>query len=166
MTPFLPANNAGNTSQNNGLVTAQIERISPTPTIPISLTQSHRMPLQIQPLEAELAETDATVQTLIHVLIYYDANNDRAPSPNEGIPNVLVMAVDGQGQPLAQLFTNQQGEAQFQVDSPYLSRLIVPFVPAWSARLRLGVPNEDIQLGLPAVRLPIFLPIKQAESTP
>jgi hypothetical protein len=166
MNPFLPANNAGHTGQNNGLVTAQIDGAVSTLTATASLTPSQLIPLQIQPLEPAPEETDKAIQTPIHVLIYYDANHDRAPSPNEGIPNVLVMAVDGQGQPLAQLFTNQQGEAQFQVNSPYLSRLIVPFVPAWSARLRLGVPNNDIQLGLPAVRLPIFLPVQGQEETP
>ena len=96
------------------------------------------------------------------MLIYYDANNDRSPGPGEGIPNVSVLAVDAQGQPLARLFTNSAGEAIFTLTGDTVARLIVPFVPGWSARLRPGEPNEGLQLGLPAVRLPVFLPVAAA----
>jgi len=33
-------------------------------------------------------------------------------------------------------------------------------VPGWSARVRAGEINNDIVLGLPAVRLPVFLPVQ------
>jgi hypothetical protein len=97
--------------------------------------------------------------TTIRLLVYYDANNDRSPGPGEGIPNVSVLAVDVLGQQLAQVFTNAQGEATVRLDAPTVARIVVPFVPAWSARVRPGEATEEIILGLPAVRLPIFFPV-------
>ena len=44
--------------------------------------------------------------------------------------------------------------------SEAIARVIVPFVPGWSARVRVGETNNDIVLGLPAVRLPVFLPVQ------
>ncbi len=99
------------------------------------------------------------VSTGIRLMVYYDANNDRAPGPGEGIANVSVLAVDGQGQRLARIFTNAQGEAIFNLSDDNVARIIVPFVPSWSARVRVGEANE-ILLGLPAVRLPVFLPVQ------
>ena len=109
--------------------------------------------------------TDSLELPMTHVrlLVYYDANNDRSPGPGEGIPNVSVLAVDAQGQPLAQIFTNVTGEAIFNLSSEQVARVIVPFVPGWSARLRPGEQHDDIQLGLPAVRLPVFLPVAMSE---
>ena len=98
--------------------------------------------------------------THIRLLVYYDANNDRQPGPGEGIANVSVLAVDGQGQRIARVFTNAQGEAIFNLTSETIARVIVPFVPGWSARVRAGETNDDIVLGLPAVRLPVFLPVQ------
>jgi len=99
------------------------------------------------------------VSTGIRLMVYYDANNDRAPGPGEGIANVSVLAVDGQGQRLARVFTNAQGEAIFNLSDDNIARIIVPFVPSWSERVRVGEANE-ILLGLPAVRLPVFLPVQ------
>lgn len=90
---------------------------------------------------------------------YYDANNDRAPGPGEGVPDVSVLAVDAQGQRLARIFTNAEGEATFNLDGTDLERILVPFVPGWSARIRAGQINDNLVLGLPAVRLPIFVPV-------
>jgi len=56
--------------------------------------------------------------------------------------------------------TNAQGEAIFNLTSEAIARVIVPFVPGWSARVRAGEVNDDIVLGLPAVRLPVFLPVQ------
>jgi hypothetical protein len=104
--------------------------------------------------------TPPAVTTQVRLLVYYDANNDRQPGPGEGIASVSVLAVDAQGQPLARVFTNSQGEAVFNLNSEAVSRIIVPFVPGWSARVRVDDTNE-IVLGLPAVRLPIFLPVQK-----
>ena len=98
--------------------------------------------------------------TYLRLLVYYDANNDRQPGPGEGIANVSVLAVDSQGQNLARVFTNAQGEAIFNLAGETIARVIVPFVPGWSARVRAGELNNDIVLGLPAVRLPVFLPVQ------
>jgi hypothetical protein len=98
------------------------------------------------------------------LLVYYDANNDRQPGPGEGIPNVSVLAVDTQGQRIARVFTNVQGEAIFNLTSETVARVIVPFVPGWSAQIRAGETNNDIVLGLPAVRLPVFLPVQNRPS--
>jgi len=98
--------------------------------------------------------------TYLRLLVYYDANNDRQPGPGEGIANVSVLAVDSQGQNLARIFTNAQGEAIFNLAGETIARVIVPFVPGWSARVRAGELNNDIVLGLPAVRLPVFLPVQ------
>lgn len=98
--------------------------------------------------------------THVRLQIYYDANNDRQPGPGEGIANVSVLAVDGQGQRIARVFSNAQGEAVFNLTSEAVARVIVPFVPGWSARVRAGEVNNDIMLGLPAVRLPVFLPVQ------
>lgn len=105
-----------------------------------------------------------TATTHIRLLIYYDANNDRQPGPGEGIANVSVLAVSAQGQRLARVFTNAQGEAIFNLNSEAIARVIVPFVPGWSARVRVGEANNDIVLGLPAVRLPVFLPVQKRVS--
>jgi hypothetical protein len=119
-------------------------------TGPISLTVRH---IGQAPAAAEAALTH------VRLLVYYDANNDRSPGPGEGVANVSVLAVDAQGRSLARLFTNAQGEAIFNLAGPAFSRIIVPFVPGWSARIRPGEANDDIVLGLPAVRLPVFLPV-------
>jgi hypothetical protein len=121
-----------------------------TVTGSVSLTVRHIGRVQPQP---------ETSTTHVRLLVYYDANNDRSPGPGEGVANVSVLAVDGQGQRIARVFTNAQGEAIFNLSSDALTRVIVPFVPGWSARVRVGEANEGIVLGLPAVRLPIFLPV-------
>lgn len=121
-----------------------------TATTPISLTVRHIGRIQA-PSEG--------VTSRIRLLIYYDANNDRSPGPGEGVANVSVLAVDAQGQRLARVFTNAQGEAVFNLSSDAVTRIVVPFVPGWSARVRVGEVNEGIVLGLPAVRLPVFLPV-------
>ena len=132
-----------------------------TPTTGITTTESISLTVrhlgQVQP-----QTTVAT--TYIRLLVYYDANNDRQPGPGEGIGNVSVLAVDSQGQRLGQVFTNAQGEAIFNLTSETIARVIVPFVPGWSARVRVGETNNDIVLGLPAVRLPVFLPVQNQVS--
>ncbi len=122
-----------------------------TTTEQISLTVRHLG--QVQP-------QIVVPTTYIRLLVYYDANNDRQPGPGEGIANVSVLAVDVQGQRLGQVFTNAQGEAIFNLTGETIARVIVPFVPGWSARVRAGESNNDIVLGLPAVRLPVFLPVQ------
>jgi hypothetical protein len=102
----------------------------------------------------------AAPTTHIRLLVFYDAKNDRQPGPGEGIANVSVLAVDARGQRLARVFTNAQGEAVFNLAGDSITRVIVPFVPGWSARVRVGEVNDDIVLGLPAVRLPVFLPVQ------
>ena len=136
--------------------------LPPTPT-PFSgsstITLTQRLSLTLRSL-GQAAPPTTPPLTHIRVLVYYDANNDRSPGPGEGVANVSVLAVDAQGQRIARVFTNGQGEAVFNLASETLARVIVPFVPGWSARLRLGEANNDIVLGLPAVRLPVFLPVQ------
>lgn len=129
----------------------------PLPATPITTTG--RISLTVQHLGRVQPQT-AVQPTHIRLLVYYDANNDRQPGPGEGIPNVSVLAVDARGQRLARVFTNAQGEAVFNLTSRSIARVIVPFVPGWSARVRAGEANDEIVLGLPAVRLPVFLPIQ------
>jgi len=128
-----------------------------TGTMP--LTATHSISLTVRYAGRIEEETYAAV-TVIRLLIYYDADNDRAPGPGEGIPDVSVLAVDAQGQRLARIFTNAQGEAAVNVMQQTVARLVVPFVPGWSADVRVGEANE-ITLGLPAVRLPIFFPVAE-----
>ena len=132
---------------------------SPTPTATLTVTNGITLTLtylgQVQPV-------DETPTTGIRLLVYYDANNDRQPGPGEGVANVSVLAVNSQGQPIARVFTNAQGEAVFNLTSDNVARIIVPFVPGWSARVRLGDSHNDITLGLPAVRLPIFFPVERS----
>ena len=110
-------------------------------------------------VQPESAETN----THIRLLVYYDANNDRTPSPGDGIPNVSVLAVDARGQRIARVFTNAQGDAVFNITSDSVARVVVPLVPSWSERIRVGEQNDNIVLGLPAVRLPVFLPVDMGE---
>lgn len=133
------------------LTTAVTNTLSLTGTDRISLTVQHMGQV---PSQSQLPTTH------IRLLVYYDANNDRQPGPGEGVANVSVLAVDGQGQRLARVFTNAQGEAIFNLTDEAIARVIVPFVPGWSARIRAGEANDDIVLGLPAVRLPIFFPVQ------
>jgi hypothetical protein len=128
---------------------------------PVATTVTTGVPITLSVTYVGRAETPAaTTTTAIRLLVYYDANNDRSPGPGEGIANVSVLAVDAQGQRIARVFTNAQGEAIFNLVSETVARVIVPFVPAWSARVRVGEANPDIVLGLPAVRLPVFLPVQ------
>jgi hypothetical protein len=122
-----------------------------TVTDPVSLPVRYIGPAAVQA---------DSLATHIRLLVYYDANNDRQPGPGEGIANVSVLAVDARGQRLARVFTNAQGEAVFNLAGESITRVIVPFVPGWSARVRVGEVNDDIVLGLPAVRLPVFLPVQ------
>jgi hypothetical protein len=128
-------------------------------TTTTSITATGRISLTVQHIGQVQPQT-TTPATHIRLLVYYDANNDRQPGPGEGIANVSVLAVDAQGQRIARIFTNAQGEAIFNLTSEAVARVIVPFVPGWSARVRVGETNNDIVLGLPAVRLPVFLPVQ------
>ncbi len=131
--------------------------ITPTPTLTATAVLSTAILLRL----LGPAQPAATPQvTTARVLIYYDANNNRQPEPGEGVANVSVLAVDGQGQRLARSFTSPQGEATFALTDALFERVVTPFVSAWSARIRPGLVNEDIILGLPAVRLPVFLPVE------
>ncbi|MCL4266125.1 MAG: hypothetical protein KJ069_23145 [Anaerolineae bacterium] len=139
--------------------------LSITPVASLSLTGTTGMTLTAPPsltvhYIGRAPAATAVPITHVRLLIYYDANNDRQPGPGEGVANVSVLAVSAQGQRLARVFTNAQGEAIFNLNSAALARVIVPFVPGWSARVRVGEANNDIVLGLPAVRLPVFLPVR------
>ena len=129
-----------------------------TPT-PATITSTGSISLTVRHLGQRQPPTTVST-TYLRLLVYYDANNDRQPGPGEGIANVSVLAVDSQGQNLARVFTNAQGEAIFNLAGETIARVIVPFVPGWSARVRAGELNNDIVLGLPAVRLPVFLPVQ------
>jgi hypothetical protein len=135
--------------------------VSLTPTA--TLTTTERISLTVQYI-GRIQPPTTTMETHIRLLVYYDANNDRQPGPGEGVANVSVLAVDARGQRLARVFTNAQGEAVFNLTGAAIARVIVPFVPGWSARVRVGERNDDIVLGLPAVRLPIFLPVQNRVS--
>ncbi|NLF65407.1 MAG: hypothetical protein GX579_12495 [Chloroflexi bacterium] len=138
---------------------------TPTVTATVTIMATEPITLTVRYLGPVEEESDAPATT-VRLLVYYDANNDRAPGPGEGIPNVSVLAVDALGQRLAQTFTNTQGEAAFSLhdrDAAAVARIIVPFVPAWSARVRAGEVNDGMVLGLPAVRLPVFFPVAAAE---
>lgn len=128
---------------------------TPTPTLaaPQTVTLTVQYLGQVQP-------QIIVPPTIIRLLVYYDANNDRQPGPGEGIANVSALAVDSRGQQIAQVFTNAQGEALLNLTSEAVARVIVPYVPGWSARVRVGEINNEIVLGLPAVRLPIFIPVQ------
>lgn len=131
---------------------------SSTPLSPTLL-----IPLTMRPL-GQVVPEEAASPTSIRLLIYYDANNDKQPSPNEGVPNVSVVAVNKRGGQIARVFTNAQGEAVFNLVSADVERLIVPFVPSWFSTVRIGQEN-DITLGLPAVRIPVFIPIRTPAET-
>jgi hypothetical protein len=153
--PAEPNNTPGTALPITPVATPLTNTISLTATERITLTVAHVGRVQPQA---------TTATTRIRLLVYYDANNDRQPGPGEGIPNVSVLAVDTQGQQIARVFTNVQGEVIFNLTSEAVARVIVPFVPGWSAQIRAGETNNDIVLGLPAVRLPVFLPVQNRQS--
>ena len=132
-------------------------------TMTAAITNTGHISLTVRHLGQVQPQTTVAT-THIRLLVYYDANNDRQPGPGEGIANVSVLAVDAQGQRLARIFSNAQGEAIFNLKGETIARVIVPFVPGWSARVRVGEMNNDIVLGLPAVRLPVFLPVQNQAS--
>ena len=121
------------------------------------------IPLTMRPLGQVIPE-QVSATTSVRLLIYYDANNDKQPSPGEGVPNVSVVAVNKRGGQLARVFTNAQGEAVFNLVSADVERIIVPFVPSWFSTVRIGEEN-DITLGLPAVRIPVFIPVRTPAET-
>ncbi|MCC6607014.1 MAG: hypothetical protein IT327_27655 [Anaerolineae bacterium] len=139
--------------------TAVVPTVAATLTPTFGITTTEQISLTVRHLGQVQPQT-VVPATYIRLLVYYDANNDRQPGPGEGIANVSVLAVDSQGQSLAQIFTNAQGEAIFNLTGETIARVIVPFVPGWSSRVRAGESNNDIVLGLPAVRLPVFLPVQ------
>lgn len=114
--------------------------------------------LTVRPLGPEIPPQPPVQQ--IRLIVYYDSNNDQNPSPGEGIPHVSVLAVDTHGQRIARVFTDLQGEAIFNTTADNIDRLVVPFVSAWSVRVQPGQPES---LGLPAVRIPVFLPAASSE---
>jgi hypothetical protein len=121
-------------------------------------SESNLLPLSIRPIATATATPSPPVP--IRLMVYYDVNDNRQPDPGEGIPNVSVLAVDVQGRQMMRLFTSAQGEAVFNVSaSSEIDRLVVPFVSSWSARVRAQTGVAEISLGLPAVRLPVFLPL-------
>lgn len=125
-------------------------------------SESSLIPLGVRPL---LTVTPTPAPPIpIRLIVYYDINDNRQPDPGEGIPNVSVWAVDGQGRQLMRIFTNAQGEAVFNAPvEGEIDRLVVPFVSSWSARVRAQTGVTEISLGLPAVRLPVFLPLASPE---
>lgn len=122
-----------------------------------NLTSTNSIPLIVRPA-GQVLDQDEIPSTPIRLLIYYDANNDRQPSPGEGVANVSVVAVNAQGQQIARVFTNAQGEAIFNLSTTEVDRVVVPFVSSWFAQVRVGEVNEVV-LGLPAVRIPVFIPV-------
>lgn len=146
------------------LLAAPNPTMSDPVTMTTAITATGRISLTVQHIGRVEPQT-ITPATHIRLLVYYDANNDRQPGPGEGIANVSVLAVDAQGQRLARVFTNAQGEAIFNLTSETVARVIVPFVPGWSARIRVGETNNAVVLGLPAVRLPIFLPVQNQSNS-
>ena len=85
----------------------------------------------------------------------------------ERVPNVSVLAVTRWDSAWPG-FTNAQGEATFRLhgqEAAAVARIIVPFVPAWSARIQAGEANNELVLGLPAVRLPVFFPVAPPATT-
>ena len=155
--PFMGAAGTAGTASRPIAPAAAVLTTTPTVTTTAVLTA----PISLRLLGP--AQPAATPQvTTARVLIYYDANNNRQPEPGEGVANVSVLAVDGQGQRLARSFTSPQGEAAFALTDTPFERVVTPFVSAWSARIRPGLVNEDIILGLPAVRLPVFLPVSES----
>jgi len=155
--PFMGAAGTAGTASRPIAPAAAVLTTTPTVTTTAVLTTSISLRL-LGP-----AQPAATPQvTTARVLIYYDANNNRQPEPGEGVANVSVLAVDGQGQQLTRTFTSLLGEATFVLTDAPFERVVTPFVSAWSARVRPGLVNEDIILGLPAVRLPVFFPVSES----
>ena len=153
------------TADSSNMVEATLTTIiSTTPTLTSSNRLTDTTRLTVQHI-GRITPAATTVTTQIQLLIYYDSNNDRIPSPSEGVANISVLAVDTRGQRLAQVFTNSQGEASFALTDSSIARIVVPFVPGWSERVRVGDSNSGIVLGLPAVRLPIFFPVAPMEES-
>ncbi|MBK9055819.1 MAG: PPC domain-containing protein [Chloroflexi bacterium] len=152
---------AGGGAQPTGQATATPAlTLVPTGTLTatLHLTATQTLTLAVRYV-GEANPVTPTPVTPIRLLIYYDANNDRQASVSEGIANVLVLATDKLGQVVMTVFTNSQGEAVFNVTDPSTTRLVVPFVPGWSTQIRQAQANE-LTLGLPAVRLPVFWPVQ------
>lgn len=153
------------------LTATRIDRLQlppPTLTTTRSLTPSatpdSRAFLPIRSLG--IVNTPHSVErTVVSLHIYYDANNDRKPSPNEGVPNVSVVVVNGNGQPIQQAFTSSQGDVHLTVP-PEAQRLVVPFVSGWSETLRQGATSSNtFQIGLQAVEIPVFIPVQKITHT-
>jgi hypothetical protein len=131
-----------------------------TPGTPMTatavLSQTGPISLTVRSLGQVPPPAAADMTTHVRLLVYYDANNDRSPGPGEGVANVSVLAVDAQGRSIARVFTNAQGEAIFNLGSPAFSRVIVPFVPGWSARIRPGRPTKTLSWGCRRCACPSF----------
>ena len=131
-------------------------------TMTATATPDTRIMLVVRKLP-NVVTTASAAQTEVSLLIYYDANNDRKPSPDEGVPNVSVMLVNGNGQPIQQAFTSALGEVRLTAPQN-TQRIVVPFVSGWSETIRHGavggVTHNNFQIGLQAVEIPVFIPVE------
>ena len=71
----------------------------------------------------------ARVLVPVHLQVYYDLNDNRAPDPGEGVVGVSARVVDvSTGQELQHGFTDEFGFASLTVNASGVVRLIVPYL--------------------------------------
>ncbi len=162
VTPTQPMGDATLTATR--IDSLQLPTLTPTHHLTPTTTPDLRVFLPVRPLG--IVKTPHSVErTVVSLHIYYDANNDRKPSPNEGVPNVSVVVVNGNGQLIQQAFTSSQGDVHLTVP-PEAQRVVVPFVSGWSETLRQGATSSNtFQIGLQAVEIPVFIPVQKITHT-
>lgn len=105
-----------------------------------------------------LAQPTPPVTTL-HLLIYYDLNNNRAYDPTEGVKGLSIRALSG-GNFVGWAMTDANGEASMVLTTP-VDRITVPFLNLLQS-VTQGQKNE-FSFALQAVGLPVFFPVAEEE---
>ncbi|HJW83236.1 MAG TPA: hypothetical protein VJ754_02925, partial [Anaerolineae bacterium] len=106
--------------------------VPPTPTpVPTDTPSPTNTPpfIQVRPLPTVTPVGQARVLIPISLQVYYDANNNRAPDPGEGVVGVSARVTDvTTGQELQHSFTDEFGFASLTVSASGVVRLSVPYL--------------------------------------
>ena len=106
--------------------------VPPTPTTPPTDTPAPTSTppfIQVRPLPTVTPAGQANVLIPISLQVYYDANDNRAPDPGEGVVGISARVTDvTTGQELQRGFTDEFGYASFTVRASGVVRLSVPYL--------------------------------------
>ena len=126
----------------------------PSPTA-VANIQSRQLPSLVPTQPPPTPE----IQTRIRVQVAYDLNDNNQADFNEGVAGVSVRVL-AQGKQVGAIVTDSSGVGEIQLTGS-VDTLSIPFL-GWQREIRIGQDNEASIL-LPAVTLPVFMPVEIEE---